>query len=230
MELSINKFILLLVSGVATVVSNSAFSAMDINVHGVISPSACTAGIIGGDNLDWGVIQHENLKQNELNTFPKKQVTLQVSCPAAQSIAFWATDPNENSAMVGTNTDGRIGHADSSRIFGLGMDPVTGKKLGNFTVSPVSSTVDGKTNSQNFGFQISGSHNGTIFLPVLSSAWSYKKTEDWTPWDESKMRPASGKSISWLLEIEPQLNTGSNITNTQRVDWQGTAQVNIRYF
>lgn len=222
-------FINLSLSG-SVLLANSAFAAMDINVHGVIAPNACTASIIGGDSLDWGITQHENLNQTDFNTFPKKQVTLQVSCPSAQSVAFWATDPNETSAMVGKNTSTQTGHADITRIFGLGMDPVTQNKLGNFTITPVSSTVDGVTNSTSFGYQNSGSHDSTNFLKVLNSAWSYKKTEDWTPWDEATNKPATGKSISWLLDIEPQLNKGNQITNAQRVEWQGTAQVNVRYF
>lgn len=203
---------------------------MDINVHGVIAPNACTASIVGGDSLDWGITQHESLNQTTLNNLSKKQVTLQVSCPSAQSVAFWATDPNENSAMVGEDTSNRRGHADPARIFGLGMDPVTGNKLGNFTITPVSTTVDSETNSTSFGYQNSGSHDGTTFQRVLNSAWSYKKTEDWTPWDEANKKPASGRSIQWVLDIEPQLNKGNQITNAQRVEWQGTAQVNVRYF
>lgn len=211
-------------------IASSAFAAMDINVHGIIAPNACTATVMGGEALDWGITQHESLNQTTLNNFPSKQVTLQVSCPSAQSVAFWAIDPNENSAMIGQDIDGRKGHSDIARIFGLGMDPVTGNKLGNFTINPVSSTVDGNTNSTSFGYQNGGAHDGTVFQRVNNSDWSYKKTEDWTPWDENNNKPASGKSISWLLSIEPQLNKGNMITNAQRVDWQGTAQVNVRYF
>lgn len=203
---------------------------MDIKVHGVIAPNACTASLIGVEGLDWGITQHEDLNQTSFNTLTGKKVTLQVSCPSAQSVAFWATDPNESSAMVGQNTSTQTGHADISRIFGLGMDPVTGNKLGNFTITPVMSTVDGVPNSTSFGYQNSGSHDGTLFSKVLNSAWSYKKNEDWTPWDEATNKPASGKSISWVLNIEPQLNKGNQITNAQRVDWEGTAQVNVRYF
>ncbi|MGF6477643.1 hypothetical protein ABIE06_004500 [Pantoea dispersa] len=228
--MSLNKTIAALTTTGAFLLANPSFAAMDINVHGVIAPNACTASIIGGDSLDWGITQHENLNQTSFNTFPIKQVTLQVSCPSDQSVAFWAIDPNESSAMVGQNTSTHKGHADITRIFGLGMDPVTGNKLGNFTITPVSSTVDGVINSTSFGYQNSGSHNSTAFSRVLSSDWSYKKTEDWTPWDEATGKPASGKSISWLLAIEPQLNKGNMITNAQQVDWQGTAQVNVRYF
>ncbi|MHB2094958.1 DUF1120 domain-containing protein [Pantoea dispersa] len=210
--------------------ANSSFAAMDINVHGAISPNACTASIIGGDSLDWATTQHENLKQHDFNTLPKKQVTLQVSCPSAQSVAFWATDPNENSALEGMNTSGKVGHTDKLRVFGLGLDPVTQNKIGNFTLSPVSSTVDGVTNSTSAGYQVSGSHNNSIFSRILSSQWSYSKAEDWTPWDEAANKPAVGKSISWLLDIEPQLNKGELISNAQKIEWQGTAQVNVRYF
>lgn len=208
----------------------SATASMDINVHGVIAPNACSATVIGGGNLDWGITQHESLNQTKLNTFPAKQVTLQFNCPSDQSVAFWAIDPNASSAMVGTNTGGHTGHADANRIFGLGMDPVTGNKLGNFTLSPISSTVDGTTNKTSFGYQLSGSHSGTTFLRVLNSAWSYSKAEDWTPWDENTSKPAVGKSFAWVFDVEPQLNKGNMITNAQQVDWQGTAQINVRYY
>lgn len=228
--MSLNKAISAFIISGTCFLSSSSFAAMDINVHGIIEPNACTATVIGGDSLDWGITQHETLNQTSFNTFPKKQVTLQVSCPSEQSVAFWATDPNENSAMVGVKTSTQSGHETSDRIFGLGFDPVLKTKLGNFTISPVSSTVDGVTNSTSFGYQNSGSHDSTSFSKVMNAAWSYKKTEDWTPWDESTNKPASGKSISWLLDIEPQLNKGNQITNAQQVDWQGTAQVNVRYF
>lgn len=228
--MSFKKLVLIFGFTSSSLLSHSVMAGMDINVHGIIAPNACTANIVGGDGLDWGIMQHENLKQTSINNFQAKQVTLQVSCPSNQSVAFWATDPNENSAMVGENTDGRTGHADASRIFGLGMDPVTGNKLGNFTLNPVSSTVDGVTNSTSFGYQNGGAHNGTSFSKVLNANWSYKKTEDWTPWDETKNTPSAGKSFSWVFDVEPQLNRGDMITNAQQVDWQGTAQVNVRYF
>lgn len=217
------------VTGVMMMGGN-AYSASNINVHGIIAPNACIANIIGGDNLDWGITQHATLNQKALNNFPAKKVTLQFNCPSDQSVAFWATDPNQDSVMLGQNTGGRTGHADINRIFGLGFDPVTGNKLGNFTLNPVSTTVDGVTNLTSFGYQVSGAHNGTDFSRVLTADWAYKKTEDYTPWDESKSKPAVGKSISWVFDVEPQLNNGEMITNAQQVDWQGTAQVNVRYF
>lgn len=224
------KLIVFLSCTTSFLVCNYAMAAMDINVHGVIAPNACTANVVGGDALDWGITQHANLQQTSLNNFTAKQVTLQVNCPANQSVAFWATDPNTTSALVGININNRVGHADPTRIFGLGMDPVTGNKLGNFTLNPISSTVDGKTNTNSFGYQVGGAHNGTSFIKESNEKWSYKKSEDWTPWDESTNKPALGTSFSWIFDIEPQLNRGDMITNAQRVEWQGTAQLNVRYF
>lgn len=209
---------------------SSAYSATNINVHGIIAPNACIATIVGGDNLDWGITQHASLNQKAFNNFPAKKVTLQFNCPSPQSVAFWAVDPNQDSVMVGQNTDGRTNHADINRAFGLGFDPVTGNKLGNFTLNPVSTTVDGVTNSTTFGYTASGAHNGTAFGRVNTKDWAYNKKEDYTPWDQGTNKPASGQSISWVFDVEPQLNHGEMITNAQQVDWQGTAQVNVRYF
>ncbi|KAF0854797.1 hypothetical protein Y788_18845 [Pantoea dispersa 625] len=33
-----------------------------------------------------------------------------------------------------------------------------------------------------------------------------------------------------MLDIEPQLNKGDLISNAQKTEWQGTAQINVRYF
>ncbi|MDC7871271.1 hypothetical protein TH60_17415 [Pantoea ananatis] len=229
-NVSFNKTVLALSFTTSALFCHTAMAGTDINVHGIIAPNACTANVVGGEALDWGITQHEDLNQTELNTFAAKQVTLQVSCPSEQKVAFWATDPNASSALLGVNTNNRKGHADSTRIFGLGMDPVTGNKLGNFTISPVSSTVDGVTNTTSFGYQNGGAHNSTAFSRVLNADWSYKISEDWTPWNETTSAPASGKVISWVFDVEPQLNAGNMITNAQRVDWQGTAQINVRYF
>ncbi|MFP1767632.1 DUF1120 domain-containing protein [Lonsdalea quercina] len=229
-KMPIKKIAAVLSISSSVLLCGNAYSAMNINVHGIIAPNACIATIVGGDNLDWGITQHARLKQKSLNNFPAKKVTLQFNCPSDQSVAFWATDPNQDSALVGENIDGRTGHADVNRIFGLGFDPVTGNKLGNFTLNPVSTTVDGITNDTSFGYMVSGAHNGTAFGRVLTKSWAYKKTEDYTPWNETTNKPAVGKSFSWVFDIEPQLNNGEMITNAEQVDWQGTAQVNVRYF
>lgn len=217
----------------AILMASNAYSAPNINVHGIIAPNACTATVVGGENLDWGITQHASLKQKEFNLFPAKQVTLQFNCPSKQSVAFWATDPNESSVQVGPNSGGRINHAEVNRGFGLGFDPVTKNKLGNFTLNPVSTTVDGVTNTESFGYRAGGMHNETTFSRVLTKSWAYNKTEDYTPWDDKKeggSGPAAGQSISWTFDIEPQLNRGDMITNAQQVDWRGTAQINVRYF
>lgn len=234
MELLTRKFSIGVVNAILVLVlSNvsSSFAGMNVNVKGVIEPTSCSVDLTGGaESLDWGSMAHADLKDGKFTTLPAKQITISIGCPGKSHIAFWADDPNQSTVMVGENIAGRVGHANSDRAFGIGKDPINNNPVGNFTLNPVSSTVDGTTNSANFGYTVSSPHTGTAFSRVLMKDWSYRKVEDWTPWDDAKNAPAEGQNFSFVFDVEPQLNKKENLTNSQRIPWEGTAQFTVRYF
>lgn len=206
----------------------------DISVKGKIAPPACTASFIGGGNLDWGTVSHNELSETNTTILSEKEVTLQVQCSEGQKthIAFWATDPNKASALPGQKIPGYTnwdnGNA-ADRIFGLGMDPVTGKKLGNFTMISKSSAFDGTEQKTKFGYtrDMTGATNT---FTLSDFGWGYMWNEQWTVLGADNAKPAAANTFTFTFGVYPQLNKKTEITGTQEVPFAGTAQFNVRYF
>jgi hypothetical protein len=220
------------------VLSTAAFSLganaqTNVTVNGKITPPGCTASFGGGANLDWGSIPWSSLSSTAMTTLPAKAVTFQVQCPVDTKVsaAFWAVDPNKSTAITGpnsTSTNGSYNHSDANRIFGIGTDPVTNKKLGNFTMISTGATFDGKQ-ATGFGFTKDTSHTTTDFSKV-GMGWAMHTAEDWTVWDDATNKPASAATHTFTFNVEPQLNKKTEITATQEVPFAGVAQFNLRYF
>nr|WP_277933747.1 MULTISPECIES: DUF1120 domain-containing protein [unclassified Pseudomonas] len=220
------------VAGFAALAPFIAHAASDINVKGVIGPSACVVDIPSGNDLDWGTINWDSLNKTDFTTLSAKTATITINCPEGTTTktAMWIVDADPSSALTGKNNSGRIDHGDTGRIFGIGIDPVTKNKIGNFVLNPVSTTVDGTTNTTNFGYnRDAATHSTTPSSVAAMSKWAYYTAEEWSPLDASN-KPASGTSFTWTFDVEPQINKASQISATTQVPWNGTAQVNVRYF
>ncbi|MEW5561943.1 DUF1120 domain-containing protein [Enterobacter asburiae] len=213
-------------------VAGSAYAANPtINVSGKITPPACDASIVGGgENLVWDPISHNSLSNTTFTPLPPKSATLSVTCEdgLATHIAFWATDANAASAIAGIKIPGTIydnGNV-AARIFGIGMDPVTNKRIGNFTLVSKSSSYDGTENSSKFGY----GGRGTESFAVSNFGWGYPTVEDWTVLDTTTNQPAVGTAFTFTFDVVPQINKKSEITNSQEVAFAGSAQFFVRYF
>lgn len=212
---------------------NAQAQVIDVSVNGKTKPPGCKASI-GGAGLSWGDISWASLSPTQMTTLPRKPITLQVQCPAGTKIrsAFWATDPKAASAQTGPDTPSAnhaANHEDARRIFGLGMDPVTGQKLGNFAMISTGSSFDGTQQNAQLGFAGSGDHTATAFA-ATDIGWAIPKDEDWTVWDSTANAPAAASMFTFSFDVEPQLNTANKITATQEVEFSGLAQFNVRYF
>jgi hypothetical protein len=213
--------------------SLNANAQTNVTVNGIIGPPGCDATFSGGGSLDWGTIPWSSLSTTAMTTLPRKAVTFQVQCPAGTqvSMALWAIDPNSSSAMTGPNTsspNGSPNHGCATCIFGIGMDPVTGQKLGNFTMISTGAGFDG-TAATNIGYVVTATHTSTVFTP-MTIGWPIDMREDWTVWDSANNRRASATLHTFTFNVEPQLNSSTNITATQEVPFSGVAQFNVRYF
>jgi hypothetical protein len=206
----------------------------NVTVRGLIVPPACSAQFVGGADLDWGTISHNLLNATTMTVLDKKTVTLQAQCDGGLTthMAFWAVDPNASSALAGIRVPGTNNNngEDSGRIFGLGMDPVTHQKLGNFTMIPTSSSYDGNANSTSYGTVKSTAHTETSFSTVdFNNNYGYLTGSDYTVLDTTN-NPAVANTFTMALDVYPQLNKSSSITNAQEVPFSGTAQFYVRYF
>lgn len=203
----------------------------DVNVSGKIKPPACNASFVGGADLDWGTISYNTLSETNTTILDAKPVTLQVKCDDSLKtrIAFWATDPNHDSALVGqkVNNIGNNGN-DDGRIFGLGFDPATKKKIGNFTLVGTSASFDGTVNNSRYGHNSSGGHTGNTFDTQVFG-WGYHQNETWTVVDANN-QPAAGNTLTFSFDVVPQLNKKTELTSSQEVPFSGKAQVYVRYF
>lgn len=212
-------------------VAGSAHAANPtINVSGKITPPACSASIVGGEDLVWDPISHNSLSDTTFTVLEAKPATLKVQCDNGLKthMAFWAKDANATSAIAGVMVPGTSlpnGNA-AERIFGIGMDPVTNKKIGNFTLIAKSSSFDSTENSTELGF----GGRGAVKFSSAVFGWGYKLTEDWTVLDVGTHLPAEANTFTFAFDVVPQINKKSEITNAQEVPFAGTAQFFVRYF
>jgi type 1 fimbria pilin len=206
----------------------------NVTVQGLIVPPACSAQFVGGAELDWGSISHNSLSATTMTVLSHKDVTLQVSCDQGLTthMALWAVDANPQSALVGIQIpeSNSLNGNDATRIFGIGMDPITGKKLGNFTMIPTSSSYDQNVSSANYGFVQTSTHTETSFnVTPFKGSGAYQLTTDHTILDSAN-KPALASTFTYTMSVYPQLNTSSAITNAQEVPFSGAAQFYVRYF
>jgi len=146
MSVKISKLATMLsVAGISALAPFIAQAATDANVKGVIGPSACFVDVPSGNDLDWGSIPWETLNKDTFTTLVPKTATITINCPqgTTANTAMWIVDADPTSALVGINNSGRTDRGDSGRILGIGIDPVTKNKIGNFVLNPVSINVDG---------------------------------------------------------------------------------------
>lgn len=207
-----------------------------VNVKGKITPPACSADISEGADLDWGSIAHSDLSDTDFTVLSAKPATIKVSCEddTKTRIAFWATDANIASAIAGKkvpNTTGNNGN-ELRRVFGIGLDPVTGKQIGNFTMIGKTSSYDGTENNTYLGYTDSGSaHNVVNFAAKLfSEGWAIGSHQEWTVLDNTSKQAVSASEFTFTFDVVPQINKKSQITNAQEVPFAGTAQFFVRYF
>ncbi|WP_322014294.1 DUF1120 domain-containing protein [Paraburkholderia sp. J12] len=205
----------------------------NVNVQGLIVPPACSAQFVGGADLDWGNISHNSLNSSSMTLLSKKNVTLQTQCDDGLTthMAFWAVDANPQSAMTGMRVPGTNGANgdDSNRVFGIGMDPVTNQKIGNFTMIPTTTSYDGTVNETNYGYVKTSTHAETSFTASNLNGTAYDKTADYTVLDATN-NPAVANTFTYSFDVYPQLNKSTAITNSQEVPFNGTAQFYVRYF
>jgi hypothetical protein len=210
--------------------SLSAQGQATVTVSGTITPPGCTVSFSGSAGLNWNAIPWSSLSATAMTTLPSKAVTFQVQCPPGTlvTMAFWVVDPNKSSAQTGPDTRNSPNHSIAERIFGIGLDPGTGQKLGNFSMIGVSASFDGKP-ATSFGFTGSGSHDGTSFFsqPI---GWAMNTAEDWTIWDSANNKPASASVFIFNFDVEPQLNFKNKLSVTDEVSFSGAAHFNVRYF
>ncbi|WP_322011220.1 DUF1120 domain-containing protein [Paraburkholderia sp. J12] len=206
----------------------------NVNVQGLIVPPACSAQFAGGADLDWGTISHNSLSDKTMTVLKSKSVTLQTQCDDGLTthMALWAVDANPQSALTGIRVPGTNGlnGDDSTRIFGIGMDPLTNQKLGNFTMIPTTSSYDGTVNSKNYGFVRTSTHTETNFsTSSFTDNSGYETNTDHTVVDAAN-NPAVANTFTYSFDVYPQLNKKSAISNSQEVPFNGTAQFYVRYF
>ncbi|MEW5561944.1 DUF1120 domain-containing protein [Enterobacter asburiae] len=207
-----------------------------INVSGKITPPACHANIAGDGNLVWDPISHNSLSNTAFTALEAKPATLQITCESGLTtrMAFWSVDANASSAAPGIKVPGTSGSngENAARIYGIGLDPVTNNKIGNFSLIGKTSSYDGTENNQTVGYVDNGSGHNTESFGVanLTQGWGLGSTQEWTVLDVTSKTPALANSFTFTFDVVPQINKKSQITNAQEVPFSGSVQFFVRYF
>lgn len=209
----------------AALTLSSQAQALELTVKGKITPPACHAEMDGGGVLTWEPIAHKDLEANDFHKLERKDATLKITCDNETQASFAVqTEKSDDTAIVG----GGGQHA-ADRIFGIGTDPVTNKKLGNFIMLHKAGSYDDvEVTRFGAGSRLQASD---IYDQVLWTRGYATKTasEEYTILDQTTAKPASASVFTYTWAIEPALNKKSEITSTQEVPFEGKAILTVRY-
>ncbi|MGB3123043.1 MAG: DUF1120 domain-containing protein [Pseudomonas sp.] len=108
-----------------------AASSVDLNVRGLITPSACELNFANGGEFDLGKIAVKDLQADSPTDLVEQNAQLTVTCEGSTLVAIESKDNRAGSA-----------YWDGANTFGLGLINGT-EKLGNMWVQLRSAVADG---------------------------------------------------------------------------------------
>jgi type 1 fimbria pilin len=217
-----NKQVVLILSLVASSLNPFAAYAADtaeLQVKGVIRPTACTPSLAGDGVVDFGTIPASSLKAGVYTRLPPKELTLSISCASPGKMAFTVTDNRGSSRVAGIPTDSSY-PTDEGQNFGLGA--VGGKNVGGYVLATTQITMDGKTASRIYSTD-SGNTWGLSPLKYVERYQVLSFAADGT------MTPAAFSVLTTTIGVYVGLNKPENLTLTSDVPLDGSATIELRY-
>lgn len=207
MSKSLNTLIATLMLVTAT--QALAASSVDLNVRGLITPSACEISVSNGGQFDLGKLAAKDLSPNHITYLPKMSAQVTTTCEGATLMAL---EPKDNRAGSAHTQDGYM--------FGLGLINGT-EKLGAMTAGLGTHTADGAVaygiNSSDGGLTWTA---GGAFKPLNNLVSVYKSGDK---------APTPVQLLVSTLWIEPEIAPTNSLTLTNEVLIDGSLTLTVRY-
>lgn len=206
--LSILTSTLLAVQG-ATVL---AASTVDLNVKGLITPSACTPSLSGGGVVDHGKISAGDLNQAIHTRLPVAVMQLQINCEAATSLALRGIDNRPGSGYVAEH-------------WGLGL--INGsEKLGNISLRFLSASADGQDLTP-----IRSTDGGSTWQAFTDNFYLWYSSNLVAFSDDATSAPAPlpVKDLISDMQVATYIAPTNKLTLTEEQPIDGSVTIEVRY-
>lgn len=208
MSKSLNALIATLM--LATATQALAASSVDLNVRGLITPSACEISVSNGGQFDLGKIAAKDLYPTSHTYLPIMRAQVTTTCEGATLIAL---EPKDNRA-------GSAHREDNGYLFGLGL--INGaEKLGAMAAGLSTHIADGAV-----AYSINSSDSGLTWtnggsFKTLNNLVSVYKSGDKVP--------VPVQLLVSTLWIEPEIAPTNSLTLTNEVPIDGSITLTVRY-
>lgn len=224
--------LLLMASAMAT-----ANDVVDINVEVTADAAACTPTLSNNGVADFGSRYAGSLSQKAFNQLGTRDLSLNISCESATTLAITARDTRADSMNSGKDESGNSGArftingggyiSDVTRLFGLGLTPEN-KKIGSYAVQLNNSGIvaSDAAGTVNVAFAGAKDNSGpwststTLPLPV-SQDYYYTFVQLGTTTPQPIMTATVPLQVSAV--VAPDLGSG------QRVQLDGEAVISLVY-
>lgn len=185
-----------------------AASSVDLNITGVITPSACEPNLSNGGVYDLGKIAAKDLNVDQPTRLPTHRLQLTITCAAPTLLALAPSDNRAGSAYTG-----------SSVRFGLGLID-GGTRLGYMSLR-LESILDNGTRVYPIGSDTSATWAPTDLLShmFLTSFAATPKI----------LTPTPIQQVIADLSITPNIAPANTLPLTQEVPIDGSMTLTMRY-
>lgn len=189
-----------------------AASIVDLNINGMITPSACAPSLSNGGVYDLGKIAAKSLNVDQPTSLASHTLQLGLTCEAPTLIAVQPWD----------NRSGSHFDSDSPLKFGLGL--VNGnEKVGSMSLNMQAIVADG-TEMRPIGSV--GSTAEWSPTPVMSATFRTSFTNNWsTP----SLAPTPIQRLTTDVLIAPRIAPANTLTLTREVPIDGSVTLELNY-
>ena len=185
-----------------------AASGIDLNITGLVTPSACEPSLPNGGLYDLGKIAARELTLDAPTVLPPHSLQLTINCEASTLLALEPRDNRLGSSYAG----------DQSFKFGLGLiNGVT--RLGSMTLSVNSVVADGVQ------MHPIGSSGPASWAPVRLLSPHFLTA--FTP--TQVLVPAPIKLLTASLSIEPSIAPANTLPLAEEIPIDGSMTLTMKY-
>ncbi|WP_226457445.1 DUF1120 domain-containing protein [Pseudomonas sp. AF03-9] len=186
-----------------------AASGIDLNITGLVTPSACEPSLPNGGLYDLGKIAARELTLDAPTVLPPHSLQLTINCEASTLLALEPRDNRLGSSYAG----------DQSFKFGLGLiNGVT--RLGSMTLSVYSVVADGVQ------MHPIGSSGPTSWAPAKLLSPHFLTAFTPTP---TVPVPAPIKLLTAFLYIEPSIAPANTLPLAEEIPIDGSMTLTMKY-
>lgn len=186
-----------------------AESSTELNVTGLITPSACTTTLSASGIVDHGRVPARSLNQYEFTSLPTQELDLNVSC-------------NESVLFVLVGVDNRAGSSlGPGFYYGLGTNAhVPTERLGTVSLAFREAMGDGQR-----VLVLASSNKGETWFPE-SNAFPNNYMGFAHP---GTLVPEPHRLVNATLQINTSINAAAYLTLDQEVPLDGSIVLDLRY-